>query len=309
MNIKQSSIRKACAKNINKFIQYIEILTADGFTEFRPYQFQAKLLRKFAKSWINRKEMKHNHVVVAPRQCGKTTIAIIYLLWFALFNEQRTIAILANTELQSRSILEKVMELYEHLPDFLKVKITKSKHGRIEFENGSYIFNAPFSSSAVLGKHIDLIVFDEFAYCKEKSLDQFMKSVFPTVSASVNSQVILLSTPHGDNEFYTIYSHAKAGKSSFIATHIGYDCMPGRDEAWKNKIIRDYGIKFFTQEYDAAFILSEPIEEANTITLNINTSPLSKEEAKGLMEKLKQLFSKKLTIEEVEDATYDIKFE
>ena len=136
-----------------------------------------------------------------------------------------------------------------------------------------------------------------------------MKSVFPTVSACVNSQVILLSTPHGDNEFYTIYSHAKAGKSSFIATHIGYDCMPGRDEAWKNKTIRDYGVKFFTQEYDAAFILSDPIEEPSTITLNIDTSPLSKDEAKGLMEKLKRLFSKKLTIEEVEEATYDIKFE
>ena len=309
MNIKQSSIRKACAKNINKFIQYIEILTADGFTEFQPYQFQTKLLRKFAKSWINRKEMKHNHIVAAPRQCGKTTIAAIYLLWFALFNEQRTIAILANTELQSRSILEKVMEVYEHLPDFLKVKITKSKHGRVEFENGSYIFNAAYSSSAVRGKHVDLIVFDEFAYCKEKSLDQFMKSVFPTVSACVNSQVILLSTPHGDNEFYTIYSNAKAGKSSFIATHIGYDCMPGRDEAWKNKTIRDYGVKFFTQEYDAAFILSDPIEEPSTITLNIDTSPLSKDEAKGLMEKLKRLFSKRLTIEEVEEATYDIKFE
>ena len=84
--------------------------------------------------------------------------------------------------------------------------------------------------------------------------------------------------------------------------------MPGRDKAWKERTIRDYGIKFFEQEYDAAFILSEPIEEANTITLNINTSPLSKEEAKGLMEKLKKLFSKKLTIEEIEDATYDIKF-
>ena len=136
-----------------------------------------------------------------------------------------------------------------------------------------------------------------------------MMSVFPTQTSRAKGQMILMSTPNGNNAFYEIYSKALEGKSSFIASKIQYNDIPGRNEAWKKKIIRDYGIRFFEQEYNSSFIMSEPLPEDNVITLNINTSPLSKNEAKGLMEKLKKLFSKKLTIEEIEDATYDIKVE
>ena len=136
-----------------------------------------------------------------------------------------------------------------------------------------------------------------------------MKVIFPTQSGRASGQTILISTPNGDNAFYEVYCHAKRGISSYNATRVRYDEIPGRDEAWKERMIKDYGIRFFEQEYNASFILSTPIEETNTITLNINTSPLSKEEAKGLMEKLKQLFSKKLTIEEIEEANYNITFE
>lgn len=308
MNIKEKNIREVCSKNINQFIKYVKILTCDGFTQFHPYKFQTKLLRKFVKT-LEPKKKKRNHIIVAPRQCGKTTIAAIYILWFAMFHPDKSVALTANTYMQAVEILNKVKEIYNNLPEFLTVKLTKNNKDRLYFENGSYIIASAMSYSAVCGRAFDLFIFDEMAFAENKTLEDFMKAIFPTQSARAHSQTILMSTPNGDNAFYEVYCHAKRGVSSYNATRVRYDEIPGRDEAWKEKMIRDYGIKFFEQEYNASFILSTPIEETNTITLNINTSPLSKEEAKGLMKKLKQLFSKKLTIEEIEEANYNITFE
>ena len=308
MNIKQKNTFETCSKNINQFIKYVQILTAEGYTKYRPYKFQKDLLNKFSNT-IESNDFRRNHIVIAPRQCGKTTIAAIYVLWYALFNNDKCIGITANKLAQAQEILSRVKEIYEHLPDYLKVKLVKNTKERVTFENGTYIFASAMSYSSVCGKALDLLIFDEMAFSEPATLDQFMKSVFPTQASRAKGQMILMSTPNGNNAFYEIYSKALEGKSSFIASKIQYNDIPGRNEAWKKKIIRDYGIRFFEQEYNSSFIMSEPLPEDNVITLNINTSPLSKSEAKGLMKKLIKLFSKKLTIEEIEDATYNIKVE
>ena len=308
MNIKQKNTFQTCSKNINQFIKYVQILTSEGYTKYRPYKFQKDLLNKFSDT-MESNDTKRNHIVIAPRQCGKTTLAAIYVLWYALFNNDKCIGITANKLAQAKEILIRVKEIYEHLPDYLKVKLVKNTKDYIRFENGTYIFASAMNYSCVCGKALDLLIFDEMAFCEPATLDQFMKCIFPTQASRAKGQMILISTPNGDNAFYEIYSKALEGKSSFIASKIQYNDIPGRNETWKKKIIRDYGIRFFEQEYNSSFIISEPLPEDNVITLNINTSPLSKSEAKGLMEKLKKLFSKKLTIEEIEDATYDVKFE
>lgn len=312
MNIKQKNTFETCSKNINQFIKYVKILTVDGYTDFRPYRFQKNLLRKFAESWLNRKETKRqNHIVIAPRQCGKTTITAIYILWYALFNSDKCIAILANKECQAQEILNKVKDIYDRLPDFLKVNIKKSVKNRLEFENGTHIFISAYSRRSICAKTVDLMVFDEMAFCDPQVLYDFVVSVFPVQSAHVNTQTILVSTPNGCNEFYEIYQHALEGKSSFIASRIQYNEVPGRDVEWKNKIIRDYGQKFFDQEYDTQFIDSndEEYSDNGKLILKIDTSPLTHAECKGLLKKLTKLFSKKLTFEETDEDTYNIKFE
>lgn len=312
MNIKQKNMFETCSKNINHFIKYVKILTAEGYTNFRPYRFQRNLLHKFAESWLNRYEMKkQNHIVIAPRQCGKTTITAIYILWYALFNSGKCIGLLTNKEGQAREILNKVKDIYDRLPDFLKVNIKKSVKNRIEFENGTYIFVSAYSRSSICGKTVDLMVFDEMAFCDPQVLYDFLISVFPVQSAHVNTQTILVSTPNGYNEFYKIYQHAVESKSSFVATRIQYNEIPGHNVEWKNKIIHDFGQKFFDQEYDTRFIDSTNEENSDDgkLILKIDTSPLTRAECKGLMKTLIKLFSKKLTLKETDEDTYNIKFE
>lgn len=309
MNIKQRNTYDVCSKNINQFIKFVKILTAEGLSDFKPYKFQIKLLRKFANSWKYRKEKKHNHIIVAPRQCGKTTIGAIYALWFALFNNDKTIAILSYKIAAAQEMLYRIREIYELLPEYFQPTNTLISKERIAFSNGSKIIIGNPEANSVKGRHVDLIIFDEMAFCHEKMLYNFMMSVFPTISASANTQAIFISTPHGDNEFYKLYEKAKSGTSSFVATRLRYDCVPGRDEAWKEKTIRDYGIKFFEQEYNASFILNDYKTEDSKITITIDTRPMSQEKAKSLMTKLKKLYSKVLSYDKIEDANYEIKYE
>ncbi len=309
MTNKEINIVKACSKNINQFVKYVKILGPNGIAEFRPYQFQVKLLRKFVHSWENRRTEKHNHIVVGPRQSGKTTALAVYALWYLLFNDDKCIGLLSYKQSISEEILLRIKEIYNNLPDFLKQEVVRNTKEQFKLANGSYIFTASARARCVRGRTVDLILFDEAALTRDSDFEEFIYSVFPTQAARVNSQMIMISTPHGDNQFYEIYKRSVSGASSFIATRLRYNCVSGRDEAWKERTIRDYGQEFFEQEYNASFIISKEIPSDEKIVIKVNTNPLSPDEAKGFIEKLKKLYSKKLDIKTIKNKTkYEIEY-
>lgn len=309
MTKKEINIIKACSKNINQFVKYVKILGPEGFAEFRPYQYQIKLMRKFVHSWENRRTEKHNHIVVGPRQSGKTTALAVYALWYLLFNSDKCIGLLGYKHSISKEILLRIKEIYNNLPDFLKQDVVRNTKEQFKLANGSYIFTAAMCARCVRGKTVDLLLFDEAAFTSDSDFDEFIRSVFPTQAARPDAQMIMISTPHGGNQFYEIYKRAVSGASSFIATRLRYDCVPGRDEAWKERIIRDYGLRCFEQEYNASFIISKEIPSDEKIVIKVNTNPLLPDEAKGFIEKLKELYSKKLNIKTIKNKTeYEVEY-
>lgn len=309
MTKKEINIVKACSKNINQFVKYVKILGPEGFAEFRPYQFQIKLLRKFVHSWENRRTEKHNHIVVGPRQSGKTTALAVYALWYLLFNSDKCIGLLGYKHSISEEILLRIKEIYSYLPDFLKQEVVRNTKEHFKLANGSYIFTAAMCARSVRGKTVDLLLFDEAAFTRDSDFEEFICSVFPTQASRPDSQMIMISTPHGGNQFYEIYKRAVSGNSSFIATRLRYDCVPGRDEKFKEKVIRDNGRAFFEQEYNASFVIVNEIPGDEKIVIKVNTNPLSPDEAKGFIEKLKKLYSKKLDIKTIKNRTeYEIEY-
>lgn len=309
MTNKEINIVKACSKNINQFVKYVKIFGPKGFAEFRPYQFQVKLLRKFVHSWENRRTEKHNHIVVGPRQAGKTTALAVYALWYLLFNSDKSVGLLSYKHSISEEILLRIKEIYNNLPDFLKQDVVRNTKDYFRLANGSYIFTASMCARSVRGKTVDLLLFDEAAFTRDSDFEEFILSVFPTQAARPDSQMIMISTPHGNNQFYEIYKRAVSGNSSFIATRLRYNCVPGRDEEFKEKMIRYNGRAFFEQEYNASFIISKEIPSDEKIVIKVNTNPLSPAEAKGFIEKLKELYSKKLDIKTIKNKTeYEIEY-
>ena len=74
-----------------------------------------------------------------PRQSGKSTVTISYLLHYALFNPNSSLAILANKSSTARDILGRLQLAYENLPKWLQQGVINWNKGNIELENKSTI--------------------------------------------------------------------------------------------------------------------------------------------------------------------------
>lgn len=258
MNIKEINILKKCSKNVLQFSRFVKILTNHGLADFRPYSFQKKLLDKFSDGLKPESAGRRNHIVIAPRQCGKTTIIAIYALWYMIFNPDKSVAIMSYKLDAAKEILYKIREIYCNLPEFIKPAATINNNKILKFENNSYIIAVACSSNAIKGRAIDLLILDEAAFMRKPDFDSFLMSVFPTQAARRNAQTILISTPHGiDHGFYEIWKKAINGENSFVPSKIRWNCVPYRNEEWKEQMIRDYGQAFFEREYAVEFIGSK----------------------------------------------------
>lgn len=237
----------------------MKILTNHGLDDFRPYSFQKKLLDKFSDGLKPESAGRRNHIVIAPRQCGKTTIIAIYVLWYMIFNPDKSVAIMSYKLDAAKEILYKIREIYCNLPEFIKPAATINNNKILKFENNSYVIAVACSgNNAIKGRSIDLLIADEAAFIRKSDFDGFLMSVFPTQAGRRDAQTILISTPYGiDHGFYEIWKKAINGKNSFVPSKIRWNCVPYRNEEWKEQMIRNYGAAFFEQEYAVEFIGSK----------------------------------------------------
>lgn len=234
-----------CRRDIFHFANYFTIMAEDGEHPIKLRGYQKKLV----KSITTKVPEKNNRIIMMGRQSGKTTIATLYLTWFALFNKAKIIAVLANKASQADEIMLRIQQAYMNLPLWLQQGIMKWNQSEFILENKTRVFSAASSSSSIRGKTVDLELVDEFAHLDDNMADAFMASVFPTQASRPDSMLLLISTPKGMNHFYDIWQKAKSGRNSFIPCKIQWWEIDGRDEKWKERVIRDNGIKYFNQEF------------------------------------------------------------
>lgn len=189
-----------------------------------------------------------------PRQVGKTTGVVGYLLHKILFNENYNIAVLANKERQAREILSRIQLAYEWLPKWLQQGIVEWNKGNIELENGSKILASSTSSSAVRGQSYNLVYLDEFAFVPRNVQDAFFASVFPTISSGQTSKLIITSTPNGMNLFYKLWVDSENGNNDYARVDVHWSDVPGRDQTWADQMIRSTSIDQFRQEFECEFL-------------------------------------------------------
>jgi hypothetical protein len=226
---------------------YVQIVTLDhGLQPFKPYIFQEKLIKNF-----------HNHrfnICKMPRQTGKSTTVVSYLLHYAIFNDNVNIAILANKASTARDLLQRLQTAYENLPKWLQQGIIAWNRGSMELENGSKILAASTSASAVRGGSYNIIFLDEFAFVQNHLADDFFASVYPTISSGQSTKVIIVSTPHGMNHFYRLWHDAERGKNEYVPTDVHWTEVPGRDDKWKAQTIANTSEQQFKIEFECEFL-------------------------------------------------------
>ena len=227
--------------------KYIKIVSLDdGLVPFHMYDFQEDLVNNFHKHRFN--------IAKLPRQTGKSTTVVSYLLHYAIFNANVKIAILANKAETSRELLSRLQLSYENLPSLLQQGVLSWNKGSLELENGSKIIAASTSSSAVRGNSFNIIFLDEFAFIPNHIAEQFFSSVYPTISSSKTTKVIIISTPNGMNMFYKLWHDAERGKNGYIPKEVHWSAVPGRDAKWKEETIRNTSERQFTQEFECEFL-------------------------------------------------------
>jgi len=227
--------------------KYIKIVSLDeGLVPFDVYNFQKEMLGTI-----------HNNrftICKLPRQSGKTTTIISYILHYVLFNEQMRVAILANKAATARDILSRLQLAYENLPKWMQQGVMSWNKGSLDLENGSRIVASSTSSSAVRGGSYNMIFLDEFAFVPHNVAEDFFSSVYPTISSGKNTKVVIVSTPNGMNLFYKLWSDAESGKNSYNPIEVHWSEIPGRDEKWKQETIANTSQEQFNREFECEFL-------------------------------------------------------
>ena len=226
---------------------YIKIISLDeGIVPFKMWDFQEELIESFHENRFN--------IAKLPRQTGKSTTCVSYLLHYILFNDNVNVGILANKLSTARDLLGRLQLAYEQLPLWIQQGIVVYNKGSMELENGSKILAASTSASAVRGMSFNIIFLDEFAFIPNHIAEQFFSSVYPTITSGTSTKVIIISTPNGMNHFYKLWVDAQKGRNGYAWNEVHWSKVPGRDAKWKEQTIANTSERQFTQEFDCEFL-------------------------------------------------------
>ena len=228
-------------------MKYMQIINLDeGLVPFSMYDFQKKILMDFHENRFN--------IAKLPRQTGKSTTVVAYLLHYAIFNDSVNIGILANKASTARELLGRLQLAYENLPKWMQHGILVWNKGNVELENGSKILAASTSASAVRGMSFNILFLDEFAFVPNHVAEQFFASVYPTITSGKSTKVIIISTPNGMNHFYKMWEDARNDKNGYITNEVHWSQVPGRDKKWKEETIKNTSKRQFAQEFECDFL-------------------------------------------------------
>ena len=227
--------------------KYIKIVNVDeGLVPFNMWPFQEKLIKNFHKNRFN--------ICMMPRQTGKSTTSVSYLLHYAIFNDNINIGILANKAATARDLLGRLQTAYENLPKWMQQGIVAWNKGSMDLDNGSKIMAASTSAAAVRGMTFNIIFLDEFAFVPNHIADDFFSSVYPTISSGKSTKIIIVSTPKGMNHFYRMWHDAERGKNEYVPTEVHWSEVPGRDAKWKAQTIANTSEAQFKVEFECEFL-------------------------------------------------------
>ncbi len=235
-----------CMKDPVYFVEkYAKIISLDkGLVPFKLYPYQKKMFKHFKENRFN--------VVLACRQSGKSISACGYLLWFALFQSEKSIAVLANKGATAREMLARITIMLENIPFFLQPGVKALNKSNIDFSNNSRIIAAATTGSSIRGLSINLLYLDEFAFVERAA--EFYTSTYPVISSGGDTKIIVTSTANGiGNTFHKIWEGSIQGVNEYNNFRVDWHDVPGRDEKWKEETINNTSQVQFDQEFGNTF--------------------------------------------------------
>jgi len=251
-----------CAADVVYFgNKYCHSMTDEGIRQIKLRPYQEDMLDSFQDNRFV--------IMLASRQIGKTVTSSIFIAWYVTFHSDRNVLVVANKLATTNEIVDKIRTILKNLPYFMKPGMYSAGVTGMRFDNGNRLFSQATTKTAAIGFTIHLLYADEFAHIHSNFLLPFYRSIYPTLSSSQISRIIISSTPNGMNLFYEIYQGAMEGKNNYHPIRVDWWQVPGRDEEWRKREVANLGSEeLFNQEYGNQFLASSRLLfDSNTLML------------------------------------------
>lgn len=239
-----------CSVDPVYFIEnYVYINSLDkGSTLFKLHLYQKEIISSFQENRFS--------ILLACRQSGKTTTTAAYLLWFTIFTPNKQVGVLAQNTAQAQEILSRIAFMLESVPFWLQPGCKAFNKTYHEYDNGSKIQTVASTPEGIRGKTLHCVFVDELAFVSNAAT--FYAAVFPVISSSTTSKMIVSSTPNGiGNLFHKLWEGSSARKNSngYTGVEVIWKDVPGRDEKWRTEQMNALNdINKFKQEFENCFL-------------------------------------------------------
>ena len=246
-----SELRRCKTDPIYFMTKYIKVQhPTKGSVPFHLYEYQVDMVMAIHEN--------KDTVILASRQLGKTTVAAMYILWFAMFNKVKKCIIASKAMQHATEIMSRIKYSYEQLPDWIKAGCKFYNRTSIEFDNGSVIRCEATSEKTGRGESPAIMFIDEIAFISRSIQDAMWASIAPALSTG--GKFIITSTPNGDTDlFATIWNGAQIGANSFMPIKVMWYQHPDRGEAYYKEMLGKLGPIKTRAELDCEFVSSEAL--------------------------------------------------
>lgn len=225
-------------------------------------------LRDYQVKYINHLVDHRFSILRACRQAGKSVITAIFCLWMIIFHNDKIALLLSKSGAAGRDLLAKIKDMYRYLPFYLKPGVLKWNLSEIAFDNNSSMTTEAFSPTAGLGKTINFLVLDEFAWCPPNDVELFYNNIIPTITTDTNANICIISTQNGFNLFYKLFMGSIKGENIYANMTVNWwdvpnwdsknNCWVPRNEKWKNEMVGVLGSEQnFEYQYGTEFLISD----------------------------------------------------
>ena len=195
-------------------------------------------------------------IALISRQMGKTQTISMFLLWYAMFHEDKTIVIASKNNGHAMEIMDRIRFAYEEMPHWIKAGCRYYNKHNIEFDNGSRIKSEATTEKTGRGLAISKLYLDELAFISPKIQTNMWRSLAPTLSTG--GEAIISSTPNGDTElFATLWRGANSKENNFVPLFFQWNRHPDRGEEYLKEMMGELGPIGFRQEVLCEFISSD----------------------------------------------------
>ncbi len=233
-----------------------------GLVPFKLYPFQKTILKDLGEHRFN--------ILRKFRQAGCTTLAASYSLWMIIFQKHKSVVILSKGDAESTEVLDRIKQMYDELPVFLKPKILEANKHTLKLATHSVIKSRPSGKQSGRSLAGSFLIIDEAAFIE--NIDTIWAAVYPIISTG--GKAFVLSTVNGvGNWYHNIYLGAIEKANSFNAIDINWKSHPeyhynpefeelyaqmakkGIDiHAWEKTTKANMPLKQWLQEYECEFL-------------------------------------------------------